>query len=79
MAKHKDGMHVGKSGTFHGSPHETHELHDGKKYGNMQGELVVGSHPGSIPKRITPYEAKEAFEGGKGGKVPKTGRPYTEE
>lgn len=67
------GEHKG----YHGSPHETHKVHGGEVAGTK--ELGVGSMPGKAAMRVKPALAGLPFEGGAGGKLPKTGKPYTQE
>lgn len=62
---------------YHGSPKETHKVHGGKMAGTR--ELGIGAHPGKFAMKIKPGLAGLPFEGGSKGKIPKTGRPYTEE
>lgn len=70
---HKEKM--GKHGGFHGSPKETHEIHGGRHEGPK--ELTVGSTPGKTGMAVKPSSAKSSFE--KPGKMPKTGKAYSEE
>lgn len=63
---------------FHGSPKETHKSHGGEVAGTR--ELTIGGGPGEAAMRIKPKEAKSNFEGGNlDKKMPKTGKPYSEE
>lgn len=63
-------------GKYHGSPKESHKIGSG---GACTKELCVGGGPGKPAMKIKPDMARKNFEGGAGGKLPKTGKPYTKE
>lgn len=75
--KGKEPRLAGSQKGYHGSPKETHKTHGGEYAGTK--ELGVGEGPGKTAMRVKPHLAGLPFEGGAGGKKPKTGRPYTEE
>ncbi len=78
----------GKRGGHHGSPKESHTVSShgpAKETGHSSGggsrELVVGSSPGAMAMRTKPVRAHTSIEqkSGSKGKVPHTGKPYSEE
>lgn len=69
-------MAKGKKADFHGSKHETGEIHGGKVAG--AGQLGCGD-PGKMAMRVKPRMSGLPFEGGENSYKPKGMSKYSEE